>query len=178
MVLLAVKGRFGKQTIWVCELSIIATSVSTHNIRTKNFFSFYKVHWDSWEKQLIGTFTAFFFFFFFFFFFLGFFFVFFFFFFFFFFVLWIHWGLCLVIALYFLNTTFKNMGISSCYGNQLSIMNNKSLFCQTYNHLKFCQVYGKTDVVLHDINHFIILLVFSTCRRDMVEAKSRIGICL
>ena len=159
MVLLAVKGRFGKQTIWVCELSIIATSVSTHNIRTKNFFSFYKVHWDSWEKQLIGTFTAFFFFFFFF-------------------VLWIHWGLCLVIALYFLNTTFKNMGISSCYGNQLSIMNNKSLFCQTYNHLKFCQVYGKTDVVLHDINHFIILLVFSTCRRDMVEAKSRIGICL
>ena len=156
MVLLAVKGRFGKQTIWVCELSIIATSVSTHNIRTKNFFSFYKVHWDSWEKQLIGTFTAFFFFF----------------------VLWIHWGLCLVIALYFLNTTFKNMGISSCYGNQLSIMNNKSLFCQTYNHLKFCQVYGKTDVVLHDINHFIILLVFSTCRRDMVEAKSRIGICL
>ena len=157
MVLLAVKGRFGKQTIWVCELSIIATSVSTHNIRTKNFFSFYKVHWDSWEKQLIGTFTAFFFFFF---------------------VLWIHWGLCLVIALYFLNTTFKNMGISSCYGNQLSIMNNKSLFCQTYNHLKFCQVYGKTDVVLHDINHFIILLVFSTCRRDMVEAKSRIGICL
>ena len=157
MVLLAVKGRFGKQTIWVCELSIIATSVSTHNIRTKNFFSFYKVHWDSWEKQLIGTFTAFFFFFF---------------------VLWIHWGLCLVIALYFLNTTFKNMEISSCYGNQLSIMNNKSLFCQTYNHLKFCQVYGKTDVVLHDINHFIILLVFSTCRRDTVEAKSRIGICL
>ena len=155
MVLLAVKGRFGKQTIWVCELSIIATSVSTHNIRTKNFFSFYKVHWDSWEKQLIGTLTAFFFF-----------------------VLWIHWGLCLVIALYFLNTTFKNMGISSCYGNQLSIMNNKSLFCQTYNHLKFCQVYGKADVVLHDINHFIILLVFSTCRRDMVEAKSRIGICL
>ena len=35
------------QAIWICELSIIAISISIHNIRITDLFSFYKGRWES-----------------------------------------------------------------------------------------------------------------------------------
>ena len=94
--------------IWVCDISFIAISSLTHNIRVTDFFIFKKRHRESWKKQMTGTFSAFF---------------------------HLVYGYigdyAWLWSAFFLNSKFKNMGICSCYGNYLRSTGTK-------HHLEFC----------------------------------------
>ena len=85
------------QEIWVCELSITAISILTHNIRITDFFQFLKKSLRELRKTNDWNFQCFCFI-----------------------CSRIHWRLCLAIACFFLNAKFKNMGMCSCYGKQVS----------------------------------------------------------